>query len=338
MIIVKVYNCPSLGRRAVCRRRWRKSHGGTAEPDSPVRGLSNLVPRQNCPSAIRETFWSFWPSGPSGAFGCVLSRLMIICGESNRRSFAAPPKQQETQRGIIVSDSTKQIGLLAVVTCLVFTGVASASPLGTANISNCTPNGGVTVSATTITWLPAAGANLGCIATDPPTSISFSGGTFTSGTGTISDLPAGSTNPWVVLGGVLDFSLSAFVAPAPTDGVCSTSVALALGHSCITAIGSPFLLISQGATTAVSLIANGVVTDTGDASTSNYQGIFTTQLTVTTAQIAATLDGGGSVNTTYSATLSVEAPTGTPEPGTISMFLLGGVALAGLGRKRFGKH
>src|ERR1035438_7767958 len=223
MIIVKVYNCPSLGRRAVCRRRWRKSHGGTAEADSPVRGLSNLVPRQNCPSAIRETFWSFWPSGPSGAFGCVLSRLMIICGESNRRSFAAPPKQQETQRGIIVSDSTKQIGLLAVVTCLVFTGVASASPLGTANISNCTPNGGVTVSATTITWLPAAGANLGCIATDPPTSISFSGGTFTSGTGTISDLPAGSTNPWVVLGGVRSQPALTWDALRPTLRPASAS-------------------------------------------------------------------------------------------------------------------
>lgn len=238
-----------------------------------------------------------------------------------------------------MSGSTKQICLLAVVTCLVFAGVASASPIGTANISNCTPNGGVSISATTITWLPSAGTNLGCIQTGPPTSISYSGGTFTSGTGTIADLPGGSTNPWMVLaGGGLDFSLSAFVVPTTTDGVCSSSVALALGRSCITAVGSPFLLTSDGATTSVSWTANGVVTDTGDASTSNYQGLFTSQLMATTAQIAATIDGDGSINTTYSATLTLEAPAGAAEPGTISMFLLSGVALAGIGRKRLAKH
>src|SRR5579863_6374056 len=79
--------------------------------------------------------------------------------------------------------------LLAGIACFGFTASAWATPIGTASITNCTPNGGVTVSATTITWLPSAGTNLGCIATGLPTSISYSGGTFTSGTGTISDLP-----------------------------------------------------------------------------------------------------------------------------------------------------
>jgi hypothetical protein len=227
----------------------------------------------------------------------------------------------------------KQFYLLAGVVCL--SAIASASPIGEASITNCTPGGGVTVTATTITWLPSAGTNLGCIATGLPTSISYSGGTFTSGTGTISDLPAGSINPFMVLaGGGLDFSLSSFQTPTPTNGICSTTTALASGLSCITFAGSPFLLISQGGSTAISLIALGVATDTGNGSTSNYQGLFTTQVPVTTAQIAAAIDAGGSIQNTYSATLIV----GTPEPGTISMFLLGGVALLGIGRKRFGKR
>jgi hypothetical protein len=232
-----------------------------------------------------------------------------------------------------MKDFKKHIYLLAGVAC--FSVIASASPIGQASITNCTPGGGVQVTAVSITWLPVAGTSLGCIATGIPTSITYSGGTFTSGTGTISDLPGGSINPFMVLaGGLLDFSLSSFQAPAPTNGVCSTTTALASGLSCVTAVGSPFLLISQGTSTAISLITLGVATDTGNSSTSPYQGLFTTQLPVTTAQIAAAIDAGGTVSNTYSATLIV----GTPEPGTVSMFLLGGVALLGIGRKRFGKR
>jgi hypothetical protein len=134
-------------------------------------------------------------------------------------------------------------------------------------------------------------------------------------------------------GGVLSFGLTAFQAPAPSDGICSTSVTLTSGHSCIIVAGSPFLLTSNGATTTVGLVALGTVTDTGDASTSLYKGLFTTQSGSSTDQIAANILAGGSQQNTYSATLIV----GAPEPGTVSMFLLGGIALIGIGRKRFGK-
>src|SRR5512135_798798 len=222
---------------------------------------------------------------------------------------------------------TKQMYLLGAIALLGISSSALATPVGSASITNCTPSGGVTVSATSIIWLPVAGTNLGCIATGLPTSISYSGGTFTSGTGTISDLPAGSLNPFMVLAsGVLDFSLTAFGAVSPTDGICSTSVALASGHSCVTSLGSPFLLISQGASTAISLTTLGVLTDTGNGSHSPYFGIFTTQLALTTAQIAATIDGGGSITNTYSATL-----TTVPEPATLG-FLGLGVVLLGIGR------
>ena len=229
--------------------------------------------------------------------------------------------------------------LLAGFAFLGLSNQAVASPIGTANITNCTPGGGFTFSATTINWLPPAGSGLGCIATGLPTSIAYSGGTFTSGTGTIEDLAGGAPGTFMLLaGGVLDYSLSAFAAPATTDGICSTTVALATGHSCIAFAGSPFLFTSQGATTAVSLDALGILTDTGNASTSPYSGLFTTQLIANTAAIASTIDAGGSITSTYSATLAT-GPAGsasTPEPATFAL-LSTGVALLGIGRKRFGK-
>ena len=223
--------------------------------------------------------------------------------------------------------------LLAGVALVGFSSIAMASPLGIASITNCTPGGGVTVTSTTITWLPAAGSGLGCIATGLPTSISYSGGTFTAGQGTIEDLPGGPPPFMTLAGGVLQFGLTAFSAPIASDGICSTSVALASGHSCVIFAGSPFLLFSNGATTTVSLVALGTVTDTGNSSTAPYIATFSTNSNSDTAQIAENIDTGGSATNTYAATLIV----GTPEPGTVSMFLLGGVALIGIGRKRFGK-
>jgi hypothetical protein len=232
-----------------------------------------------------------------------------------------------------------------LVAALAFLGLASragASPVGTVSITNCTPGGGVTISGTTITWLPSAGVNLGCIATGLPTSISYSGGTFTSGTGTISDLPGGSINPFMVLaGGALDFSLSAFEAPTPTDGVCSTTIALAAGHSCVAFVGSPFLFTSDGVSTSLSLITLGTATDTGNSSTSSYLGLFTSQFGETTAAIAAAIDAGGSLTDTYSATLIVGPGGGgggsMPEPSTLALLSVG-LALAGIPLKRFGKR
>jgi hypothetical protein len=221
------------------------------------------------------------------------------------------------------------------ITLLGLSSHALAGPIGTATITNCTPGGGVTISATSVTWLPSAGLNEGCITTGPPTSISYSGGTFTSGAGTINDLtfPVGATNPFLVLaGGVLDFSLTAFAPALPTDGVCSTTAALAAGHSCITAAGSPFLFTSDGATTSIEFTTLGVITDSGNSSTTPYQGIFTEQLITNTAALAATIDGGGSITNTYSATI---VAVGAPEPATL-VGLSVGLVLIGIRRQRVG--
>ncbi len=145
----------------------------------------------------------------------------------------------------------------------------------------------------------------------------------------------GATDPFFVLaGGILDFSLTAFAPPVPTDGVCSTTVALAAGHSCITATGSPFELTSYGVSTTIEFITLGVVTDLGNSSTTPYQGLFTEQLTTNTAALAAIIDGGGSITNTYSATILA---LGTPEPATLAGLSVG-LVLIGIRRKRVGKR
>jgi hypothetical protein len=226
--------------------------------------------------------------------------------------------------------------LIAGLALLGLSTHAMADPLGMVAFTNCTPGGGIEVTATTITWLPTAGAELGCIATGLPTDVSYSGGTFTSGTGTISDLPTGSTDPFIVLaGGLLDFSLSSFAAPTTTDGVCSTTVALAAGHSCVPFIGSPFLLSSDGALTTISLVLNGRVTDTGNSSTTPYMGLISFQDANTTAGVASTIDTGGTITDTYSGVLTFGTPAAVPEPTTLG-FLSVGLVLIGIPRKRFG--
>jgi hypothetical protein len=230
---------------------------------------------------------------------------------------------------------------MAAIAFLGLSTHASANPTGVATITNCTPNGGVKISVTSITWLPVAGANEGCIATSIPTSISYSGGTLTAaGTGTIENLTTGSIDPFLVLaGGVLDFSLASFEPPTPTDGVCSNSVALASAHSCVAVVGSPFLLISQGASTELSATTDGVVTDTGNSSTTPYTGLFSSTLGFTTADIAAVIDTGGSILTTYTATLTLGPGTGAtvPEPSTLAILSIGSV-LIGITRRCFGKR
>ena len=68
--------------------------------------------------------------------------------------------------------------LLCLSAGFIFFGVSNhaiASPVGSVNISNCTPNGGLQFSATTFTWLPSAGSGLGCIAAGPSSSLVYSG-------------------------------------------------------------------------------------------------------------------------------------------------------------------
>jgi hypothetical protein len=229
----------------------------------------------------------------------------------------------------------KQMYLLGAIALLGFSSSAIANPVGVASIANCTPSGGVTVTATTVTWLPDAGGGRGCIGTGLPTSISTVGGPYTGGLGTIENLPPGSPGTFIVLdGGLLDFSLTGFGTVTTTDGICSQTVDLAANHSCVTSALSPFKLIgTDTGGTAVTLTTLGILTDTEiGGGSSPYSGLFTTQFTQGSASIAHTIDTSGAVSNTYSATL-----TTVPEPATAA-FLGLGVVLLGIGRKGYGKR
>ena len=163
-------------------------------------------------------------------------------------------------------------GSMAMGAALLFALIptASASAIGTVNEANCA-GGGVTVTLTTVTWLPATlGGTAGCIATGAGTNLTYSGGTLGAGVvGNILNLtPGGIVNDFMTFTGTtLDFVLDGFTTPATTNGTnCASTVS---GQTCVAVAGSPFLLTNLGSgDTAVSLtviLASGSITSTQSA-------------------------------------------------------------------------
>jgi hypothetical protein len=234
---------------------------------------------------------------------------------------------------------------VVVLTFLSLIPMASASAVGNFSEANCA-GGGVTVSASSVTWLPtgSGGASTGCIQTGTATSpyLTWSGGTLTPGiVGYITNLVVGPPiNDFMVFtsgSNTLDFVLTGFTTPASTYGVGATACAQATagpaGSSCYEAANSPFLLTSNGSgSTAIALDVFGTVTDGGV--TSSWMGSFTTQLNITPTNIYNIESQGGSVGSTQSGSFITVAPTGTPEPVTLPMIGGGLIALAMLARKR----
>jgi len=227
----------------------------------------------------------------------------------------------------------KRIYLLGAIALFGISSSAMATVVGNFNVANCA-GGGVTVSLTTIVWSPAGTVpNSGCIDSGIGTSLTYSGGTLGAGAvGNILNLTAGGgsvNNFMTFLGTTLDFVLTG-LGPGSANTNCS---GLAIGQSCSVVAGSPFILTNVGnGNTAISLGAFGTIADGGV--TSGWSGAFTTQLNLSASAIQTTELGGGSIASTHSGQFSVSA---VPEPGTVSMFLLGGLTLLGIGRKRFRK-
>jgi hypothetical protein len=215
---------------------------------------------------------------------------------------------------------------IAVGVCM---PAASATPMGLLATANC-PGGGVTVTATTVDWMPAGPG--GCTVTGDPTNVAFSGGPLLPGVmGTIQDLtgPPPITNFMTFPGG-LSFTLLT-IGPGPASNNCAS---LTTFQSCAVYTGSPFgLTLLPGNTTEVSLAVAGTVSDA--TGTSTWNGAFTQPVSdQTPAQLqnlicpGGTLPcaGGGSKTTTYAGHFTI---TSVPEPVTFSSVLLGGLLVAG---------
>jgi hypothetical protein len=234
---------------------------------------------------------------------------------------------------------------LATATVALFFGMANtalAAPVGTLNIANCS-GGGVTVTATTITWLPAGTLpGTGCIDTGAGTSVAYSGGTLLPGViGNILDLTfsPGSKDMFMTFPAPplpppgLDFVLTS-VGPGDPNTNCNLVASPGSPQTCSVFTGSPFILSFVSPTrTAISLAVGGTVADANG--TSSWIGVFTTQLDKSGSTIQSDINGGGSETTTHSASFIL---TAVPEPGTVS--ILGtGLLLVGLAvfrRRSFG--
>jgi hypothetical protein len=219
---------------------------------------------------------------------------------------------------------------------LLFASIGFSTPVGTLRIANCDGDG-VTVTATTIDWLPAGGGT-GCIVTGTPTAINYqsSGGPASLGAGvagTIKDLPTSPLTDFMLFNGNPDLHFELLgLGPGPSRTDCA---ALLLFESCAAFPNSPFTLtLSADGQTTVSLRAFGIVTDAG-AVKSTWNGSFSATFPdMDPAAIQAVITSpGGSITSTDSGSFTL---TAIPEP--MSLVLIGsGLLLAGLTRQRYSR-
>jgi hypothetical protein len=212
---------------------------------------------------------------------------------------------------------------LAVLAMVTFAPWASASALGELTFANCSGDG-VTVTLTTVDWLPV-GAGTGCIDAGAGTTVTFTGGSITPGeAGTVNDLSFGSGNTDFIQFAGIKFSAQT-VGPGVANTVCANTYNPA-DAACSISSTSPFVLTPGTTGTTVTLSVSGY---TDDASQNPWSGVFSTQIAgKDPLDIERIINGSGSVTATY----SFDGEVGVPEP--VSMALLGGglIALAGLKR------
>jgi len=265
--------------------------------------------------------------------------------------------------------------LLAVLASAgLMTHTLSANVIGSLSIVNCS-SGSVSVTSTTITWLPATGGGTtGCVATGSPTGLTYGvGGADTLGwgaTGNILNLTVGpppvspfmtyasqsgtgfgpvggsdATTPWNQNGTTLSFFLNSIGPGSANDGSTACATATSTDGTCSVSNTSPFTLTYLGGNvTLIGLLVGGQITDpTAAGGISNWSGGFSTQVTGTPTSIYNTICGSLSTPTnctpggTINNTYSATFTVSVvPEPGTIGMMLIG-ATLIGLSGKRKSK-
>jgi hypothetical protein len=225
---------------------------------------------------------------------------------------------------------------LALLASATFLPSASASVIGHLSVANCA-NGGVSVSLTSISWLPGAPGTNACLQVSVNTNVTSTGdGTLTgafTGTGTINDIPPNTGilgfMSFVGTGVNMHFDLSAIGGFGPGAGTPCTA-GMAVGQSCSLS-GSPFILTVTNNGTAVELDARGTIADTVGPP-SNWSGAFTTQIAgQTPLQIQNTELTGGTITSSYSGEFNISA---VPEPVSMTLMGAGLIALAVIRRRK----
>jgi hypothetical protein len=212
---------------------------------------------------------------------------------------------------------------------------ASAAPItGTVNIS-----GSVAVGGTFIDFQPPVGPPSGTFAvSNTGNSGSFAGLSNTAGT--ILDI-ATMSGP---LTGFLTF------ASAPNIRLDLTSVdpgsftstdcfaAPAAGQTCTPGAPfpqpNPFNLSNGSASLSVASITfHGTAVNTTTGETSSFIGVFSSQFTVPYQTLLSDIAAGGSISTSYSASITATSTT-VPEPATMILLGSGLIGIFVMGRKR----
>lgn len=215
----------------------------------------------------------------------------------------------------------------ALVGCLLVQG-ASAAVIGNANIANVA-GGGLTLTSTAVDFLLPPGGGSGAMATGTGTNVVYAGGgPLASGSaGVIKDIPGA--------GAILDFMTFAtdpnlhFDLVSMGPGVANTVAVNVFDPNTPASspfAGSPYILQSTATGTTLTFTVNGIARDLSSPD-SLWSGVFTTQFSgVTPLQVQTALLNQQSISSTYSA--SITATGFIPEPGTVSLLLMGLIPLA----------
>jgi hypothetical protein len=219
---------------------------------------------------------------------------------------------------------------LAVLVLATLPPSASASVVGHLVVGTCAA-GDVVVSTNLINWQPDVSGLAACLLVGGGTNVTSVGDGHLlappayTGTATINDLTIPTSGgeagfmSFVGAGINMHFDLTGI---GPGSATLCTST-MTNGQSCSVSSVSPFLLTVNNGGTSVSLSAHGTIADTSGP-LSFWGGAFTTQINgVLPFAIQTTINGGGSIQSSFSGEFDV---TSTPEP--VSLALIGGGLLA----------